>query len=490
MADPSGAIGPATLSERAADSPWVAAGDGLAESIAALEREVGDDRDFLVEEANDLARPGFVRPVRALRHVTLNTLSGGLRLGLSLPADLLSGAPMNDPVRWARRNAVALFADQLASGGAPAAEISRLILDAGDLFPGEVTAELAQRDIEAPRLTPDAIRRVALGAFPHLDHVEERPVASTAVSQLHHARLPSGEHAFVRVRRPGVARDLRDDARFTALRIAALERLLPQIGGMSPATFVALTNRQLLEASDLRYEGLNAVELGLVAESLGLDALSVARPVAGGATARALLLEPVGGESLALGRALPDDPTAALQALVGITLESAVSQGVFWADPSASHLLVTPDGGLAVVGVGTLGRLSPTMRRAGSTFLRSLLSGDAEGQVEAMRLAEAIPPDADVDGLIADLTASDAMQVSTILMGGQAGLMGALNEAIRLLLAHRLAPPLEVILLVRTLFSLGHLSRTLLPGEDGLLMALMPLVARLPELLADEPNDG
>jgi len=174
-----------------------------------------------------------------------------------------------------------------------------------------------------------------------------------------------------------------------------------------------------------------------------------------------------------------------MSALVSLTLESAVSRGVFWADPSAHHLFVTLEGKLGLIGVGTLGRLSPDMRRAGSMFLRSLLSGDPEGQVEAMRLAHAIPRDADVDDLLADLEASDALQVSTILMGGQDGLLGALNEAIRLLLAHSLLPPLEVVLLVRTLFALGNISKRLLPDEDGLLMALMPLVARLPELLAD-----
>jgi hypothetical protein len=62
-------------------------------------------------------------------------------------------------------------------------------------------------------------------------------------------------------------------------------------------------------------------------------------------------------------------------------------------------------------------------------------------------------------------------------------------SAVRLLLLHRLRPPLEVVLLLRTVFALGALSDRLAPGGGGLAMALFPLVARLPDLLASAEAD-
>lgn len=83
--------------------------------------------------------------------------------------------------------------------------------------------------------------------------------------------------------------------------------------------------------------------------------------------------------------------------------------------------------------------------------LAAVLGGDFDGQVAAMRATGAVSDGVDVDRLVADLAAAQALQPMTILAGGETPLLGALREAIELLLRHRLRPPLEVVLLVRTL---------------------------------------
>jgi predicted unusual protein kinase regulating ubiquinone biosynthesis (AarF/ABC1/UbiB family) len=140
---------------------------------------------------------------------------------------------------------------------------------------------------------------------------------------------------------------------------------------------------------------------------------------------------------------------------------------------------------LALVGTGTVGHLPPALKRAGIGFLRSFLAGDYEGQIEAMRTADAVPEGANLDALLDDLSSAEKLQVMSILAGGESGMLAGLNEAVRLLLVHHLRPPLEVTLLLRTMFALGTISHRLDPGGGGLAVAVMPLVQRLPELLAD-----
>jgi predicted unusual protein kinase regulating ubiquinone biosynthesis (AarF/ABC1/UbiB family) len=241
--------------------------------------------------------------------------------------------------------------------------------------------------------------------------------------------------------------------------------------------------RLALEAIDLRFEALNAVELGLMAEDLEVDGLVVARPIVDHADERVLASEPFTGLPLTSPRARPD-PHRTIAAVTALTVESALIRGVFWADPAPEHLLALADGRVALVGCGTVGHLSPELRYAGILFLKSVATGDAAGQVEAMQRAGAVQPDADPEGLLADLRSAEALQVTAILSGGQAGLLTGLNEAVRLVLAHRLRPPLEVILLLRTVFALGHLANRLVPEGGGLMVALLPLFSRLPELIA------
>jgi hypothetical protein len=56
---------------------------------------------------------------------------------------------------------------------------------------------------------------------------------------------------------------------------------------------------------------------------------------------------------------------------------------------------------------------------------------------------------------------------------------------VSIMLAHKLQPPVEVIVMLRTVFALGQLLGRLDPsGTTGLTAALMPLLPRLPEILA------
>jgi ubiquinone biosynthesis protein len=465
-----------SLGDRVAASSW----SPLADTARYLERQLGSTREGLTAEAVALTQPGRVSPGRAIRHAAALGVHRAIRLGTRAPQDLIEGTPWRDPSAWAREAGIEAFVDQLALGGAPTAEVARLIQRAEGLFPKQLTDELAKRDIRAADLSHEVVTDVARRALGDDLELHPEPLAVIPVSQLHRATI-DGRPAAVRVRRPGVARGVRDDTRLTASFITPLQAVLPQVSGVHPLGFVELTIRQGLESTDMRYEALNAIEIGLLIEELGIEGLAVARPLAGRVTRYAAAAELVEGSPI--GAAKLADPARALASLVSVTLESALIRGVFWADPAPEHLVVTAEGELTLIGTGTVGVLVPTLKVAGIKFLRSFLSGDHQGQVDAMLDAGAVPDDADIEGLLDDLARSPKLQMSAILMGGEQGLLDGLNEAVRLMLLHRLRPPLEVTLLLRTVFALGTLSQQIDPQGGGLTMAVMPLVQKLPTLL-------
>src|SRR5581483_1171221 len=157
-------------------------------------------------------------------------------------------------------------------------------------------------------------------------------------------------------------RMMRADARITAMLVAPFELAVPALAEAHPLGFVELAARQLLEESDLRNEALNAVALGLAVEDLGVDTVAVARPVPGLVHRRAAAFEALdgarpltdGAAGLDADAALTAD--AAVRALVALTVEAALTHGVFHADLRPEHLVVTGDGRLGVVGFGAAGR--------------------------------------------------------------------------------------------------------------------------------------
>ncbi len=485
-----------TLHDRAAQSAWVAASPGLAQHVDDLDDAIGADQRGLAARAVELAQPGRVDPSRVARHAMAAGLSRAVRLSTSLPGAVVSGQVLRDPQRWAQTSAVEAFVDQLALGGAASAEVARQIEGAGPLFPSALRTELARRHIRPLDVEPDIVQRVVDRAFGRTQPggavriVGEKPLTGTPVSSVYEAETDLGAKALVRVRRPRIARDLDSDSRLAAGAAAALSRVAPDTGGMGPLGFVQLVMRMNLEATDLRFEALDLVELGLLAEELDLDGFVVARPVPDLVDARALVVEHLGGVPLHRHEGPVGDPAAAVRAVTALTLESALVRGVFWADPAPQHLLVLPDGRVAMVGVGALGRFTPELRLAGTRVIKAVLTGEHEVMIEGMRIAGALSPDVDIDALLVDLQGSPLLDPSAILFGGQSALADALTATVSIMLAHHLAPPVEVILMLRTVFALGQLLPHLDPGGDiGLTAALMPLLPRLPEILAAAETD-
>ena len=82
--------------------------------------------------------------------------------------------------------------------------------------------------------------------------------------------------------------------------------------------------------------------------------------------------------------------------------------GVFHGDLHGGNLFVQPDGRTALFDFGITGRLTEEKRHA---FLRLLMTGmmsDMRGQLAAIRDLGALPPDTDLDAVIADLGLDNA----------------------------------------------------------------------------------
>lgn len=460
---------------------------GLADAVARWETELADERATLDAHAARLARPGLVPPLRAAQHVAA-LQAGQLRWALRrLPGDLAGGLrPAREPATWLKQSIAYVLREQLSLLGPAAAEVARIIDESEGLAPGVVVDELRRRPLRTAPLPLRTVERVVRAELDgRVRRIVAGPLAVTPVSQVHRAELTDGTRAFIRARRPGVRATVRADARITATLVGPFEWLLPPLREAHPLGFVELAARQLLEEVDLRHDALNAVELGLVTEALDRPGVVLCRPIPGLVAARANAAEAFDGAvPLARGTARLD-VDAVVAGLVAITVEAALTAGVFHADLRPEHLLALPDGRVAVAGCGTVGRFDPATRRAALDYLAAVIGGDFDGQVAAMRATGAVPDGVDANRLVADLSAATALQPVTILGGGETSLLAALREAMELLLRHRLRPPLEVVLLVRTLFALRSLIAVVDPTRS-LLEALFPVIARLPELRAAE----
>jgi ubiquinone biosynthesis protein len=227
--------------------------------------------------------------------------------------------------------------------------------------------------------------------------IDPEPVGAASIAQVHRAITPEGRQVAVKVLRPGIEEEFAkalDTYEWAAAQVEAMggeaARLRPR---QVIATFRQWTNREL----DLRREAASASELreNLVAESAffvpEIDWTRTSR--------RVMTLEWIDGIKLTDREALVEaghDLKALAATLVRAFLRQAVVDGFFHADLHQGNLFALPDGRLAAIDFGIMGRIDRQARMWLAEILYGLITGNYARVAEIHFEAQYVPGHHDV----------------------------------------------------------------------------------------------
>ena len=319
--------------------------------------------------ATVLARPWFTqRPIversrqvaRVLVQHGLGALADGIGLGRFAPRLRRASSPTTTPAARLR--------GALGELGATFIKLGQMASTRADLVPAEFVLELAKLQDTAPRVPLEPVLRTIvedLGqpvdrCFRNFDPV---PIASASIGQVHAASLPDGTSVVVKVRRPAVQEEVERDLEILD-RLARWTQSHTALGQsydiMSVVSEFSYTLRNEL---DYLLEGRNADRL---ARAFARDpSVWIPRVHWSHTTSRVLTLDRVGGTKVSdlegLQRLGIPRRTVAENA-VRMFLYEVLELGFFHADPHPGNYFVQPDGSIAVVDFGMVGRVSPPVR--------------------------------------------------------------------------------------------------------------------------------
>ena len=252
--------------------------------------------------------------------------------------------------------------------GATFIKLGQMASTRADLVPPEFVLELAKLQDSAPPVpVAEVVRTIAEDLGQPVERCFQRfdmhPLASASIGQVHAAWLPDGTPVVVKVRRPGVVEEVERD-------LEILDRLATW--AQSHTTFghdhdllpiVAEFAYTLRNELDYVREGRNAEHLG----KAFMDDPSVWIPGVhwSHTTARVLTLDRVGGIKVSdldgLDR-LGVPRRAVAENAVRMFLHQLLELGFFHADPHPGNFFIQPDGSIAVVDFGMVGRVSEPVR--------------------------------------------------------------------------------------------------------------------------------
>ena len=355
-------------------------------------------------------------------------------------------------------------------------KLGQIMATRSDLLPPELTERLGRLHDSVAPAPFEQIREqltIDLGGTPDDIFAEfsPAPIAAASIAQVYAARLTTGEEVVLKVRRPGIGAIMRADLRLLAAAARVVERRAPALRRHQPVRVVSELSDALLEEIDFRIEARNQSEVRkratvfhvpLVHERFTTERTMVSTRVRGrppNAVFRS--------EEPALARALAPE---AARGLLGMIL----LDGVFHADPHPGNVLVTPDGRLALLDFGSVGRLSVKRREQVLVVLGSLVDADVAAVSDVLMewAGRSGPPPTGLEQGVERFFLRYAAD-----SGRPIRLAEAIGEFVSIARDNALTLPPDLLLLLRALGIAEGLARTLDPELD-VVDAIAPVVVK------------
>lgn len=332
-------------------------------------------------------------------------------------------------------------------------KLAQMASTRADLVPTEFITELSKLQDAAPPVPLEAVLRTITEELGRpveqcFRRFDAQPLASASIGQVHAAWLPDGTPVVVKVRRPGVVEEVERDLQILD-RVTAWAQVHTAFGrdhDLLPivAEFAWTIRNEL----DYVHEGRNAERLARAF----MDDPSVWIPGVhwSHTTARVLTLDRVGGIKVSdldgIDR-IGVPRRAIAENAVRMFLHQLLELGFFHADPHPGNFFIQPDGAIAVVDFGMVGRVSEPVRghllRAGLAALEQ----DPESLAEELFALGVAGKRADRAAFVRDLDHMIGRYQGRSI--GELSAGAVTRELSGIAFRHRLQLPGELALLMR-----------------------------------------
>lgn len=316
--------------------------------------------------------------------------------------DPLTPPPVRRLVRIARLGArippTPDYAKALQEIGPAAIKLGQALSTRPDLVGERAAENLSQLQDDLPPAPFEAIKRTIESSFglpieALFAEFDETPIGAASIAQVHKAKTTDGRDVAVKVLRPGIEEEFAKAIETYEWAAAYVERYGGEAQRLRPRLVVAHFRQWTARELDLQREAASASELreNMVAEPgyyiPEIDWRRTAR--------RVLTLEWLDGIKLNDHEALiaaNHDCRALAETLVRAFLRQAVVDGFFHADLHHGNLFALPDGRIAAIDFGIMGRIDRRARVWLAEILYGLITGDYRRVAEIHFEAQYVPP--------------------------------------------------------------------------------------------------
>jgi ubiquinone biosynthesis protein len=291
------------------------------------------------------------------------------------PAD---GAPLPE----AGRETAARFRTLLAELGPTFTKLGQLLSTRPDLLPAVWIEELEVLQDDCPPVARAELREeIERGLGRPVEtlfaSLEERPLASASIAQVHLATTHAGERVVVKVQRPRIKEQIDSDLALLYYLAQLLEAVIEETGINKPTGIIEEFDRTVHEELDFGNEARNAREMAEAARER--EFLVIPRVHAELSSDTVLTLDYVEGTKVSEVTAESGFDTEKIaRNVIEAAFRQLFEDGLFHGDPHPGNILVLPGNRIALLDFGLVGRLSRAQQEALVTMIVAVALRDPD----------------------------------------------------------------------------------------------------------------
>jgi ubiquinone biosynthesis protein len=337
-----------------------------------------------------------------------------------------------------------------------------------DVLPAELIAELKKLQDHVKPVPFDEIHPVIDECCPNHRElfltIDEIPVASASIAQVHSAVLRDGTRVALKIQRPGIADLIETDLRILQSMAERAEQVFPDAQLYNPTGMVGDFAHQIHKELDFLLEARTAERMRHTFRDVqGIHFPTIYREYS---CSRMLVMEFVEGvriDDLEEISAMGLDPHAIGKRGFMAYLKMIFEDGFFHGDPHPGNLLVTKDGTIVVLDFGIAGTVRPEKRQMLISLLFALMNEDTERVIRALEGFGVVIPKKSREPLQDDLF----LLIQDLGVGysiSQFNFALFVTELSGVMRRHRIRVPMNLMLLLKVLVMIFDIGARLDPA--------------------------
>jgi ubiquinone biosynthesis protein len=280
--------------------------------------------------------------------------------------------------------------------------------------------------------------------------IEEVPVASASIAQVHRARLRNGTLVAIKIQRPGIEDIIETDLAILESLASRLERAGPESRIYNPAGMVQDFAAQIRKELDFVKDGRNADRFRKNFE--GIEGVIFPRIYWQCSSRRMLTMEFIEGvkvTSVDEIRSMGINPATIAAVGFDSYLKQIFEDGFFHGDPHPGNLMVTANGDLAFLDFGIVGILRPEKRFIFVRLLHGIIHNDVDILLSAFEKLGVVIKEEDREAIRDDLYV--ALIDSEGFTLGNNNFSAVVDDLTEVLRRYQLRVPISLMLMLKVI---------------------------------------